>query len=111
MKTVGILTGGGDAPGLNAVIRAIVRRSNPRGYRMIGIRHGWRGLLTKETVELDAGATAGILHRGGTILGTSRTNPYKNPKDARAVEENFKALGLDVLVAIGGAIDAATGGH
>ena len=57
MKTVGILTGGGDAPGLNAVIRAIVRRSLPRGHRMIGIRHGWRGLLDKETVELDAKAT------------------------------------------------------
>jgi len=102
MKTVGILTGGGDAPGLNAVIRAIVRRSLPRGYRMIGIRHGWRGLLNKETVVLDLEATSGILHRGGTILGTSRTNPYKNLEDARAVEENFRGLGLDVLVAIGG---------
>ena len=102
MKTVGILTGGGDAPGLNAVIRAIVRRSLPRGYRMIGIRHGWRGLLNKETVGLDLEAISGILHRGGTILGTSRTNPYKNLEDARAVEENFRGLGLDVLVAIGG---------
>jgi 6-phosphofructokinase 1 len=102
MKTVGVLTGGGDAPGLNAVIRAIVRRSLPRGYRMIGIRHGWRGLLNTETVELDAVATAGILHRGGTILGTSRTNPYKKAEDARALEENFRALGLDALVAIGG---------
>jgi 6-phosphofructokinase 1 len=102
MKTVAILTGGGDAPGLNAVIRAIVRRSLPRGHRMLGIRHGWRGLLNKETVELDAKATSGILHRGGTILGTSRTNPYKKVEDARRVEENFKALGIDALVAIGG---------
>jgi len=102
MKTVGILTGGGDAPGLNAVIRAVVRRSLPRGYRMTGIRHGWRGLLEKETVELDARAIAGILHRGGTILGTSRTNPYKNPDDARRAEANFAALGLDALVAVGG---------
>ncbi len=102
MKTVGILTGGGDAPGLNAVIRAIVRRSLPRGHRMIGIRHGWRGLLNKETVGLDLTATSGILHRGGTILGTSRTNPYKKVEDARALEANFKALGLDALVAIGG---------
>jgi 6-phosphofructokinase 1 len=102
MKTVGILTGGGDAPGLNAVIRAIVKRSLPRAYRMIGIRHGWRGLLTQDTVVLDAKATSGILHRGGTILGTSRTNPYKKPEDARAVEANFKALGLDALIAIGG---------
>jgi phosphofructokinase-like protein len=102
MKSVGILTGGGDAPGLNAVIRAIVRRSVPRGYRLIGIRHGWRGLLEMETVDLDVKATSGILHRGGTILGTSRTNPYKNVADARLVEKNFSALGLDALVAIGG---------
>jgi 6-phosphofructokinase 1 len=102
MKTVGMLTGGGDAPGLNAVIRAIVRRSLPRGHRLIGIRHGWRGLLSKETVDLDLKATSGILHRGGTILGTSRTNPYTKPEDARALEANFRALGLDALVAIGG---------
>jgi phosphofructokinase-like protein len=102
MKTVGILTGGGDAPGLNAVIRAIVRRSLPRGYRMLGLRHGWRGLLEKESIELDLAATSGILHRGGTILGTSRTNPYKKPEDARRAEANFKALGLDALIAIGG---------
>jgi len=102
MKTVGILTGGGDAPGLNAVIRAIVRRSLPRGHRIIGIRHGWRGLLDKETVPLDAQTTSGILHRGGTILGTSRTNPYKNVEEGRAIEQNFAALGLEALVAMGG---------
>ncbi len=102
MKTVGILTGGGDAPGLNAVIRAAARRLRPNGYALLGIRHGWRGLLDKETVPLDEKATTGILHRGGTILGTSRTNPYKTPEDAKRVEENFKALGLDALVAIGG---------
>ena len=102
MTTVGLLTGGGDAPGLNAVLRAIVRRSLPRGMRMIGIRHGWRGLLNLETTALDASAVSGILHRGGTILGTSRTNPYKNPEDARRVEANFSALRLDALVAIGG---------
>jgi 6-phosphofructokinase 1 len=102
MKTLGVLTGGGDAPGLNAVIRAIVRRSLPRGYRIVGIRHGWRGLLDKETVELDAASTTGILHRGGTILGTSRTNPYKKDDDARRAEANFKELGLTALIAIGG---------
>jgi len=102
MKTVAILTGGGDAPGLNAVIRAFARRSLPRGYRLVGIRRGWLGLLNRETVELDAKATSGILHRGGTILGTSRTNPYKKAEDARAVEASFKALGLDALVAVGG---------
>lgn len=102
MKTLGILTGGGDAPGLNAVIRAIVRRSLPRGYKLTGIRHGWRGLLNNETVELDSVSTRGILHRGGTILGTSRTNPYKKEEDARRVEANFKNLGLTALIAIGG---------
>ena len=102
MKSVGILTGGGDAPGLNAVIRAIVRRSLPRGYRLVGIRHGWRGLLDRETVELDRAAITGILHRGGTILGTSRTNPYKSTDTAHALEANVDALGLHALVAIGG---------
>ncbi|HEX4824946.1 MAG TPA: 6-phosphofructokinase [Candidatus Polarisedimenticolaceae bacterium] len=102
MATVGILTGGGDAPGLNAVIRAVVRRSLPRGYRMLGLRHGWKGLLEKDTVELDSHAVSGILHRGGTILGTSRTNPYKSQDQAKKAEENFRALKLDALVAIGG---------
>jgi 6-phosphofructokinase 1 len=102
MTTVGILTGGGDAPGLNAVIRAVVRRSVTRGYRLCGLRHGWRGLLERDTVELDLATTSGILHRGGTILGTSRTNPYKKPQDAAAAEASFQALGLDALVAVGG---------
>ncbi len=102
MNTVGILTGGGDAPGLNAVVRAVVRRSIPRGYRVVGIRHGWRGLLKRETVELDLKAVSGILHRGGTILGCSRTNPYNRLEDARAAEANFAALGLDALIAVGG---------
>jgi len=69
---------------------------------MLGIRHGWRGLLDGETVELDAKATTGILHRGGTILGTSRTNPYKKPDDAARAESQFRALDLHALVAIGG---------
>src|SRR5262245_45989349 len=97
MKTLGILTGGGDAPGLNAVIRAIVRRSLPRGYRLIGLRHGWRGLLERETVELDLAAVSGILHRGGTMLGTSRTNPFKKEEDARRAEASLTALGLHAL--------------
>ena len=102
MQTLGILTGGGDAPGLNAVIRAVVRRSLPRGYRVLGLRRGWRGLLTHDAVELDARAVTGILHRGGTILGTSRTNPYKREEDGRLVEAQFDALSLRALVAIGG---------
>ena len=95
MKAVGILTGGGDAPGLNAVIRAVVRTLVPRGFRTVGIRHGWRGLLDGEVIELDLEAVEGILPLGGTILGTSRTNPYKKPEDARRAEDAFRTLGLD----------------
>ena len=102
MSKFGILTGGGDAPGLNAVIRAAVRRSVPRCHQVLGIRHGWKGLLEKETVPLDLTSTSGILHRGGTILGTSRTNPYKNPEDTERLRTNFRALGLDALLACGG---------
>ncbi len=102
MKTIGILTGGGDCQGLNAVIRAVVRRSMARGHRVIGIRRGWKGMITADTVPLDLEAVSGILHRGGTILGTSRTNPYKKPEDLRKVEESFRSLGLDALVAVGG---------
>jgi ATP-dependent phosphofructokinase / diphosphate-dependent phosphofructokinase len=100
---VGVLTGGGDCPGLNAVIRAVVRVGASRyGHEHIGIRHGWRGLIERETMPLDAGAVSGILHRGGTILGTSRTNPYKDEGGAKACEASIAALGIDALVAIGG---------
>lgn len=102
MKTIGILTGGGDCPGLNAVIRAVVRRTVARGDRVLGIRKGWKGMLTGDTIPLDLESTSGILHRGGTILGTSRTNPYKKPEDASKVRENFAKLGLDALIAVGG---------
>ncbi|MBZ5638192.1 MAG: 6-phosphofructokinase [Acidobacteriia bacterium] len=102
MKTIGILTGGGDCPGLNAVIRAVVRRAASRGQRVLGIRKGWKGMIEGDRVELTLAATSGILHRGGTILGTSRTNPFKRPEDVSKVEENFGALGLDALVAVGG---------
>ncbi|MCK5393750.1 MAG: 6-phosphofructokinase, partial [Candidatus Omnitrophica bacterium] len=74
---IGILTGGGDCPGLNPVIRGIVRKANNEGHEVIGLRHGWRGLMEKEILPLDLNSISGILHRGGTILGTSRTNPYK----------------------------------
>ncbi len=102
MGTIGILTGGGDAPGLNAVIRAVVRRCLPRGYRILGLRKGWKGLLERDAVELDLAAVSGILHRGGTILGTSRTNPYRTGEDARRLESGFRELGLEALVAVGG---------
>jgi phosphofructokinase-like protein len=100
---VGLLTGGGDCPGLNAVIRAVVRRITNEGGACVGILEGWRGLVRNLTVRLDVADTDAIVGRGGTILGASRTNPYKNPDtDLPAVLENVKALGLDAIVAIGG---------
>jgi 6-phosphofructokinase 1 len=102
METVGVLTGGGDAPGLNAVIRALVRRTASYGDRVLGIRKGWKGALLRDTVELGPAAISGILHRGGTILGTSRTNPYKKEEDAQRLRENLRGMGLKALVAIGG---------
>ena len=102
-KRIGILTGGGDCPGLNAVIRAVVRRGiHHGGYQIVGIKHGWRGLLQMETVELKRSDVTGILYRGGTILGTSRTNVFKDESTAKQAADNFRALGLDGLVAIGG---------
>ncbi len=99
---VGILTGGGDCPGLNAVIRAVARRSFDRGDDVIGIREGWRGLVERKAAELGTQDVAGLLPRGGTIIGTSRTNPYKLDGGVEKVLENTDALGLDALVAVGG---------
>ena len=100
---VGLLTGGGDCPGLNAVIRAVVQRITNEGGQCIGILEGWRGLIKNMTMPLDVELTDGIIGRGGTILGASRTNPYKYPEtDLPAVCENARNLGLDAIVAIGG---------
>ncbi|HEX8538534.1 MAG TPA: 6-phosphofructokinase, partial [Cystobacter sp.] len=74
---VAVLTGGGDCPGLNAVIRAVVRRASAHGFEMMGLRDGWKGLLDDNHFRLTRETTSGILHRGGTILGTSRVNPFK----------------------------------
>ena len=102
MKKIGVLTGGGDCPGLNPVIRAVVRKAFNEGFEIIGIRNGWKGLRDNETTPLDVRAVSGILPKGGTILGTSRTNPYKIEGDIRKVKENYKSLGLYALIAIGG---------
>ena len=100
---IGVLTGGGDCPGLNAVIRAIVQRAiKSNGWSVAGIRHGWRGLLTKEVVPLDLKSVAGILPRGGTILGTSRTNPYAEPDGEQRIRDAMKGEGIDALIVIGG---------
>jgi ATP-dependent phosphofructokinase / diphosphate-dependent phosphofructokinase len=101
-RRVGVLTGGGDCPGLNAVIRAVARRSLDRGYEVVGVREGWRGLVDGRFDPLGPREISGILPRGGTILGTSRTNPYKADDGVERVVRNFADGGLDALVAIGG---------
>jgi 6-phosphofructokinase 1 len=101
---IGVLTGGGDCPGLNAAIRSIVRKGVDRyGDAVVGFRDGWRGVLENETIELTLESTRGIIHRGGTILGSSRTNPYQGDEDgAPRVRETLDSLHLDGLIAIGG---------
>lgn len=100
---VGVLTGGGDCPGLNAVIRAIVRKGvQEYGYEFTGFRDGWHGPLEGDTMPLDIPAVRGILPRGGTILGSSRTNPLKAENGVRRVKENLAKYEVDALVAIGG---------
>ena len=101
-KRVALLTGGGDCPGLNAVIRAVARRSLDRGYEVVGVRAGWRGLVDGRFEQLDHRGISGILPRGGTIVGTSRTNPYKMDGGVERVLEHFARERLDALVAIGG---------
>ncbi|MBJ6616972.1 6-phosphofructokinase [Streptomyces griseoincarnatus] len=100
---VGVLTGGGDCPGLNAVIRALVRKGvQEYGYEFTGFRDGWRGPLDGVTVPLDIPAVRGILPRGGTVLGSSRTNPLNQQDGIRRIKDNLAALGVDALVTIGG---------
>lgn len=100
---VGLLTGGGDCPGLNAVIRAVVQQLEQSGATCIGILEGWRGLIQNLTCPLTTAETDGIIAQGGSILGSSRTNPYRNPEtDLAALRTNFHRLELDALVVIGG---------
>jgi 6-phosphofructokinase 1 len=99
---VALLTGGGDCPGLNAVIRAAVRRGSQLGLDFIGVKDGWRGLVEGCVVPLSEDAISGLLPRGGTILGTSRTNPLKKEEDKRKLLENIKRFSIDCILAIGG---------
>jgi ATP-dependent phosphofructokinase / diphosphate-dependent phosphofructokinase len=101
-KTIGILTGGGDCPGLNAVIRAVVRKSDAAGWDCVGILEGWRGLVEGLFRDLPLRDVSGILPRGGTILGTSRTNPYKLDGGVDKVLASVRDRGFDAIVAIGG---------
>ncbi len=100
---VGVLTGGGDCPGLNAVIRAVVRKGvKEYGFEFVGFRDGWRGPLEGVTVELGVEQTRGILPRGGTVLGSSRTNPFSVDNGVERIKDNLAEAGVDALVAIGG---------
>jgi phosphofructokinase-like protein len=101
-KSVGILTGGGDCPGLNAVIRAVVRSADAAGWDAVGVREGWRGLVEPIFEDLGPAQVSGILPRGGTIIGTSRTNPFKLEGGVERVLQNFRDRELDALIAIGG---------
>src|SRR6476619_5253372 len=100
---IGVLTGGGDCPGLNAVIRAVVRKGvEVYGHEFVGFRDGWKGPLEGITMELGVPQVRGILPRGGTILGSSRTNPMKVDGGVERIEKNLRDLGVDALIAIGG---------
>jgi 6-phosphofructokinase 1 len=100
---IGMLTGGGDCPGLNAVIRAVVRKGEGvYGHELIGFRHGWRGVVEAETIDLTESTTRGLLSRGGTILGTSRTNPYRSDDGPARVLDTLAREQVDALIVIGG---------
>lgn len=102
-KTVGILTGGGDCPGLNAVIRAAVRKGITQyDYRFKGIQKGWKGMMECDWEPLGLEEISGILPKGGTILGTSRTNPFKEGDGGEIVADNMRRMKIDALIAIGG---------
>jgi len=102
VKRIGVLTGGGDCPGLNSVLVGVVRKSLALDYEVVGILKGWLGMIENATRPLTRDSVSGILPRGGTILRTSRTNPYKSPELVEKVKANFKAMGLDALIAVGG---------
>jgi phosphofructokinase-like protein len=100
---VGVLTGGGDAPGINAVIRAIIKKGiHNYGFEIIGIKDGWNGLLNGDCEQFDLRSASGLLSRGGSILGTSRTNPFKRVKGSETILKNVKKSGINAVIVIGG---------
>jgi len=101
-RKIGVLTGGGDCPGLNAAIRAVTKSAIQRGYEVLGIRNGWKGLLDNETMILNRVNTSGIIDRGGTILGTSRVSPLQIENGPQQVFDELKRLSLEALVVLGG---------
>ncbi|HEX9767088.1 MAG TPA: ATP-dependent 6-phosphofructokinase [Nitriliruptorales bacterium] len=110
MSRIGLLTGGGDCPGLNAAIRAIVRRADQANIQVFGFPGGWEGVLENQTTQLTVASTRGLLHRGGTILGTSRVDPYNEQDGVARIQETLQVHRLDGLIVIGGegTLSAAT---
>ena len=102
IKRIGVLSGGGDSPAINAAIRAVYVKSASYGYQTMGIKNGWEGLVEGNVEELKREQLSGILSTGGTILGTSGTNPFKIENGVDKVKENIKIFGIDALVTIGG---------
>jgi 6-phosphofructokinase 1 len=102
VRRIGLLTGGGDCSGLNAAIRAVVRRAERDNVTVYGFRNGWKGVLDQETEVLDLHATRGLLHRGGTALGTSRVSPYYETDGVQGVKDAMEVHRLDGLIVIGG---------
>ncbi|MTV26202.1 6-phosphofructokinase [Nitriliruptoraceae bacterium ZYF776] len=102
VSRIGILTGGGDCPGLNAAIRATVRRADQANVLTFGFREGWKGVLEAEVEQLTVASTRGLLHRGGTMLGTSRVDPYREERGVERIAEALEVHRLDGLVVIGG---------
>lgn len=102
MKKIGVLTGGGDCPGLNAAIRAVVKTSIKNKWVTVGIRNGWKGLTEGDVILLTDSLASSILPKGGTILGTSRTNPFKEEGNIEKITETIRKFGINAIVAIGG---------
>ena len=102
IKTIGVLTSGGDAPGMNAAIRAVVRAALFKGYKVKGIRHGYNGLLTEDIIDMNLRSVSEIIHRGGTILYTARCLEFKTLEGQQKAAEACRNAGIDALVVIGG---------
>ena len=102
VKRIGVLTSGGDAPGMNAAIRSVVRSALARGIEVIGIRRGWQGLITGDFVQMDGSSVSRIINRGGTILYTARSEEFRTEEGQKKAAATCKLLGLDGIVAIGG---------
>src|SRR4030043_930404 len=102
IKKIGVLTGGGNAPGTKSAKKAIFLKASQYGYKVMGIKNGWEGMIKGNMTELDRESVSGIVAEGGTILGTSRTNPFKIENGVEKIKENMAKFELDAIITIGG---------